>query len=204
MLLPASTAPPNERISMRFPRKLAALSAVLGAVALAPAAAQAYSTPTESCHFTPAKTCVNDGGAPLARAKSEDVGSGKHLTTNATLYRNGLLMVDSFGQNSNWVGGLRPRTMVVAVDDQGRAIWVSNIFASQTLCAVPDFSCASSRRETFSQQLPDAVGHYAADLQIYDGDAANYVDLRNRIIDGIKATGDIAAEIKAVLGQLLK
>jgi len=191
----------------RFTSKLSravAGAAVLGAVTLAPGVAQAYSTPTESCHFTPSRSCALDGGAPLARSKSEDVGSGKHLTTNATLYRNGLLMLDSYGQNTNWVGGLRPRTMVVAVDDQGRAIWVSNIFASQTLCAVPDWSCASSRREMFSQQLPDAVGHYAADLQIYDGDAANFVDLRNRIIDGIKAAGDIAAEVKAVLGQLVK
>ena len=32
----------------------------------------------------------------------------------------------------------------------------------------------------------------------------NYVDLRNSIIDGIKATGDIAQEVKDVLGQLTK
>ena len=46
----------------------------------------------------------------------------------------------------------------VAVDNQGRAIWVSQVFNSATLCGVMDPSCASQRRETFSQQFPDAVG----------------------------------------------
>ena len=63
---------------------------------------------------------------------------------------------------------------------------------------------ASQRRETFSQQFPNAVGHYAAHLDIYHADNPNYVNLRNTIIDGIKATGDIAQEIKDVLGQLQK
>src|SRR4051794_35255204 len=191
------------RFTSKLSRALAG-AAVVGAVALAPGVAQAYTTPTQSCHFTPSRSCVNDGGAPLARSKSEDVGAGKHLTTNATMYRNGLLMVDSYGQNSTWFGALRPRTLAVVVDNRGGAIWFSQIFASQTLCGVMDPSCASNRRETFSQQMPDAVGHYAADVQIYDGDAANFVDLRNSFIDAIKAAGDIAVEIKAVLSQLTK
>jgi hypothetical protein len=67
-----------------------------------------------------------------------------------------------------------------------------------------DPSCASFRRETFSQLLPEAVGQHAAELQIYHADNANYVDLRNSMIDAIKAAGAIAAEVKAVIGSLQK
>jgi hypothetical protein len=190
--------------SFRRLRTAVAGVAVLGAVALVPAAAQAYSTPTQSCTFTPYKYCYNDGGSPLARSNSQDIGSGKHMTSDVTEFRNGLLTVDSWSKNDNWFYGMRPKTLVVAVDNMGRAIWVSQVFNSATLCGVADLSCASQRRETFTEQFPDAVGHYAADLRIYHADNPNYVNLRNSIIDGIKAAGDIAQEIKDVLGQLQK
>lgn len=181
---------------MRSMRSLLAGIAVLGAVALAPAAAQAYDTPTQQCYFTPYKICANDGGSPVTRKNTQDIGSGKKLETTATQYRNGLLMVDSWAKNSNWFGGMRPKTLVVAVDNRGRAIWVSQVFTSATLCGVMDVSCASQRRETFSEQFPEAVGHYTAHMQIYHADNPNYVDLRARLIAAIKATGDIAQEIK--------
>jgi hypothetical protein len=189
---------------LRRLRTAAAGIAVVGAVALVPTAAQAYDTPTQSCTFQPVKVCYNDGGSPLTRTNSQDIGAGKHVTSTATEYRNGLLMLDSYSKNDNWWYGMRPKTLVVAVDNQGRAIWVSNVFTSATLCGVADLSCASQRRETFSQQFPDPVGHYTAHLQIYHADNPNYVNLRNTIIDGIKATGDIAQEIKNVLDQLQK
>jgi hypothetical protein len=87
-----------------------------------------------------------------------------------------------------------PPRLVVAVDNQGRAIWVSQVFTSATLWGVTDVSCASRRRDTFSENFPEAVGHYTAHMTIYHGD--NYVDLRARLIAAIKATGDVAQEIK--------
>jgi hypothetical protein len=190
--------------SFSRPRAMLTGALVAAAVALVPSAAQAYSGPTQSCTFTPFKVCVNDGGSPLTRTNAQDIGAGKHVTSTATQYRNGLLMLDSYSKNDNWWYGMRPKTLVVAVDNQGRAIWVSNVFNSATLCGVADLSCASQRRETFSQQFPGAVGHHTAHLEIYHADNPNYVNLRNSIIDAIKATGDIAQEVKDVLNQLQK
>jgi hypothetical protein len=190
---------------LSFPslRRAVAGFAVVGAVALVPTAAQAYNTPTQSCTFNP-KVCFDDGGSPLRRTNAQDIGAGKHVTSTATEYRNGLLVLDSYSKNDNWWYGMRPKTLVVAVDNQGRAIWVSQVFNSATLCGVVDPSCASQRRETFTQQFPDAVGHYTAHLEIYHADNPNYVNLRNSIIDAIKASRDIAQEVKDVLNQLQK
>jgi hypothetical protein len=185
------------------------VAAVLSTLALslaivAPPDARADHGSTQQCVFIPYKSCYDDGGAPVERSRSDDVGHGKHLETAATLFRDGNLMVDSHAINRNWFGGLRPRTLVVAVDNAGRSIWVSQVFASQTLCSVPDLSCASERRETFSEGFPQAVGHHTADLRIYHADAANYVNLRNAFIDAIKSAGDIAQAVKDELEKLQK
>jgi hypothetical protein len=92
-------------------RAAVAGAVVVGAVALVPSAAQAYSTPTQSCTFTPYKYCVNDNGSPLKRTNSADIGAGKHVTSAATEYRNGLLMLDSYSKNDNWWYGMRPKTL---------------------------------------------------------------------------------------------
>jgi len=99
---------------------------------------------------------------------------------------------------------MRPRTLIVAVDGAGRKIWVSQSLNHATLCGVLDPSCASWRRETFMEDWPEVVHNHTARLAIYHADGANYVDLRNRTIDTIKAAKDIAAEVKAVLDQLTK
>jgi hypothetical protein len=185
-------------------RSLVVGVAAAAALALVPAAAQAQDPPTQSCYFVPYKICANDGGAPLNRSNTQDIGSGKKMESRVTQYRNGLMMVDSWAKNTNWFGGMRPKTLVVAVDNQGRAIWVSQVFTSSTLCGVLDVSCASQRRETFSETFPEAIGHYAASLDIYHADNPNYVDLRSRLIDAIKATKDVAQAVKDAWNDLQK
>jgi hypothetical protein len=190
------------RLSLR--RAAGTLAALAAAVAFAPAAAHAAG-PTQQCDFTRTpKKCWDDGGAPIVRSKSEHLGASKYLTTTPTLARNGLLTIDSYAVNKNLAYALHPRTMVVVYDVNGNAIWVSKIFSGSKVCAVLDFSCTSSRRETFMEALPDAVGKHAVDLKIYHGDGAYYVNVRNTLIDFIKATGSVAQEVKDQWEKLTK
>ena len=133
-----------------------------------------------------------------------DLGAGKHHTASATQYTNGPLFVDSFSKNDNWFYGMRPKTLVVSVDARGNAIWVSHVFNSATVCGVMDPSCASQRRETFSENEPAAIGRNAVRLDIYHADNPNYTDLRNQLIDLIKAGVDVAQEVKDAWNQLQK
>jgi hypothetical protein len=145
---------------------------------------------------------VYNPAAEIRVSKSQEVGSGKQMTTDATLYRNGSLVCDVYTKNDNWDSGLRGRILVIPYDEGRRAIWISQILSCTTRCSVPDFSCASSGRETLTEQFPDVVGKYAEGMDIYQADAASFVDLRNRIIEGIKAAADIAQEIKDQLDKL--
>ena len=185
---------------MRF-KTLAAVVAALGAVALAPSVASAQA-PTQQCVFNPYKICWNDGNAPITRSASNSLGSGKQLTTTPTLYRDGSLWVDSFGQNSNWFYGTRPKQFVVVLDNMGRQIWVTRVFENATLCGVMDPSCASSRRETFFQSLPAVVAQYATDLRIYASDSPSFINMRESVKIAIQYANDIAPVIKAIVALM--
>ena len=167
---------------MRSIRTLIAGLAVLGAVAVAPAAANAAVTGT-----------LND-----------DVGYQKHMQTTVNESTNGLLMVNNYLKNDNWWYGMRPQTLVVTYDGYGRAIWVSKVFQSATVCGVLDPTCASQRRETFSDKAPDVIGVHARSVQIYHADMPNYRNLRNDLIDFIKSGTDVAQAIKDAWTQLNK
>ena len=142
--------------------------------------------------------------AEIRYSKTDEVGFGKRMTTDATLYRDGTLVCSIYTENNNWTGGLRGHVLVVIYDDARRAIWVSQDHTCITRCSVPDFSCASRGRETSYEKYPDVVGKYADGLDIHQSDGASFVDLRSRIIDGIKETADIVQDIKDVLNQLEK
>jgi hypothetical protein len=144
-------------------------------------------------------------GAVVTISKlNENVGYAKTMSTVGTLYRSGQAVCSVYTKNDNWTGGLRGKVLLLVVDEGGHAIWVSREFAAATRCSVPDPACASYGQETFRDDFPEAVGRYGARVDVYQADTPSYRDLRNELIDGIKAAGDIAQEVKDVLGQLTK
>ena len=167
---------------MRSIRTLVAGLAVLGAVAVAPAAANATVTAT-----------LND-----------DIGYKKHMETTATEYTGGGLVVNNYLKNDNWFYGMRPQTLVVSVDSAGHMIWVSKVLQSATVCGVLDPSCASQRRETLTDGAPGVIGQNTDHLDIYHADSPNYRNLRNDLIDVIKGGTDVAQAIKDAWTQLNK
>jgi hypothetical protein len=135
-------------------------------------------------------------GQPVPIEANQEVGSGKRLQVHGQLYRNGSMDASVYSRNDSWVGGLRGRVLVAVVDDGGHQIWVSTVFNAATACSVPDVSCASYRQEVWAEAFPASIGQYANHCDVYCGDAPNYVDLRTKLIEGIKATEDVAQAVK--------
>jgi hypothetical protein len=131
-----------------------------------------------------------------ASTGKQEVGHGKFMTTDATLYRNGLLKVNTYEENTSWIAGLRGLIFVVCVDAAGRAIWVSQVFQCPTRCSVPDVSCASNGGSNFLEQFPVAVGKYTSRLDINVADDPHFSNQRDAWINAIKAAGDVAQELK--------
>jgi len=139
---------------------------------------------------------------PTTRYEEQYIGWNKFVQTNAILYRNGFLSVESTNRNRNPWGGLRCHTLVVVQDGAGRAIWVSDDFEDPTRCSLFDPSCASDGVTTHTQQFPEPVGRLATSMDVLVADEASFVDLRKALIEAIKATAEIAQEIKDVYDQL--
>jgi len=139
---------------------------------------------------------------PTTRYEEQYIGWNKFVQTNAVLYRNGLLTVESTNRNRNPWGGLRCHTLVVVQDSAGRAIWVSDDLVDPTRCSLFDVSCASDGTTTHQQQFPEPVGRYATSMDVLVADGASFVDLRQQFITVIKATAEIVKEIKDLYGQL--
>jgi hypothetical protein len=131
----------------------------------------------------------------------DQVGWNKTMTSDVTLYSNGELIVDTFCQNSNPTGGLRGQVLVVAVDDQNRAICVSQPFQCATCCGVFDLSCASNRRQTFTEQWPDVVGQYTVRLDVHQADQPNFVDLRNQIVKDLCSVVNLSPALQQEIKQ---
>ena len=158
---------------------------------------QVPTTPTDTTTTTPQTTT-----SEVTLFKKDEVGFGKFMETKATLYRNGHLVVNTYTRNDNWTGGLRGKVLVVAIDGQGRAIWISQELRCATRCSVPDVTCASQGRETFVENFPPKVGEMAHRLHIYQADTPSYVDLRANLVDGIRRTISVITELKELEGLL--
>lgn len=148
------------------------------------------------------KTANGVDAAPVRAFEAQDVGFGKRMETEAILYRDGLLAVSTFGKVDAWFTGLRGRVLVICVDSGGRSIWVSQELRCTTRCSVLDPSCASYGRDSFVEHFPAEVGAHTATIDILQADEASFVDLRQKLIEVIKAAEEIAPAVKAVLGAL--
>jgi hypothetical protein len=139
---------------------------------------------------------------PVTAFEAESVGYKKRMETNATLYRNGQLAINVFTRNDNWTGGLRGHVLVLVIDASGRAIYVSKDWECALRCSIWDPSCASYGRQTFTEKFPDAIGQYAARLDIYQADGNSLVDVRAQLIRAIKGATDVAQAVKDAIVQL--
>jgi hypothetical protein len=63
--------------------------------------------------------------------------------------------------------------------------------------------CASYGQTTWTEKFPEAVGKYAARCDLYLADTGSFVDLRNKLIEIIKAGSDVAQEVKDAWIQLV-
>lgn len=98
---------------------------------------------------------------PIEALKKEEVASDKYMTTTATLYRNGKLIVQVYTDNDNFWHALRGRVVVVVRDKDGHAIGGT----AELSCSFRGSSSgweSSSGTDTFSLQLPEDVARRAA------------------------------------------
>ncbi|MCT7955160.1 hypothetical protein [Laspinema palackyanum] len=139
---------------------------------------------------------------PIRVSESEEVGNKKSMSTTATLYKNGLLSIETFSRSQHRSEGLRGYVLVICMDSAGRAIWISKSYRCTTRCSKFDFTCASAGTDAWQEKLPDEVGKYTTGLDIVQSDEG-LGDFRNKVIQGIKTTKEIVDELKPIIQAAL-
>ena len=143
-----------------------------------------------------------DRDAPITASKDQRVGDEKRLTTTATLYRDGLLVLDVFSKCTHPFEPLRGDVAVVAVNAAGRAHWVSEIVECTTAAGIFDPSYPSQWRQSFSRRFPEAVARRTARLEIFQANRPGLTEFRARLVDGIKEGVGIAEDVVAAFEEL--
>lgn len=130
------------------------------------------------------------------------------METSATLYRNGKLVSETKSWSDKRLHGLKGHSFfIVCVDDKGNAIWASEAFKCTTVGGKADLATPSEHRDVHDVSLPEVIGKNTTSIDIFH-DAGDIS--RNRksqvedIKEGVKAAGDIGAEIKDVVERLLR
>ncbi|PPQ99267.1 hypothetical protein CVT24_009312 [Panaeolus cyanescens] len=133
--------------------------------------------------------------APIRVTKEDNVGSRKTMTTSATLYRDGKLVVDVYTRTRKNNEGLRGRVLVVVVDVNGNAVGISNELRCTTRGGVWDPFTPSSGHDQFHLQLPADVGRAAFSLDIYQTDNVTLGGTVDRVIKNVNGVVAVATAL---------
>lgn len=125
--------------------------------------------------------------------ESQDVGNDKHLDVDCVLYSNGLLVTSTTAKSSHWTEALRARVFCILFDNVGRAVWVSQFNACRTACARGDWSCSSTKKDTFQENVPEAVTATITGIDIYEFDGEGR-DWRDQWVGNIRTAVEAATE----------
>ncbi|MEY9997491.1 hypothetical protein ABIE67_009610 [Streptomyces sp. V4I8] len=142
------------------------------------------------------------GSQPVTSYREEVIAFGMLEKCEATLYRDGLLVVKSTNQNRSASRGMHCHILVVIQDGSGRALMVSNEFIDDTRGSIFDFTCNSDGVTVHQQRFAEIVGRLATSVDIYLQNDGGFVDLRNEIIRVLKETGHVVEEMAAQYVQL--
>ena len=125
---------------------------------------------------------LNGVNSPIRVSRTASVGSDKSMTTTATLYRNGKLVVEVDTDCDDLMHGLRGRVLVVARDGDGNASGATNVLHCTTRGGVWDPSTPSSGKDVFYLQFPEDVARRAVSLDIYQANGGSLGTALNNIL----------------------
>jgi hypothetical protein len=124
---------------------------------------------------------------PIRVSRTGSVGGDKSMTTTATLYRNGKLVVEVDTDCDDMWHGLRGRVLVVVRDGDGKACGVTDLLHCTTRGGTFDPFTPSSGTDIFHLQFPENVARKAVTLDIYQANGGTFGGLREQIPEAVLA-----------------
>jgi len=112
------------------------------------------------------------------------------MTSTATQYRDGRLIVETMTDCDENFHGLRGRVLIVVNDKLGNPIGVTNELRCTTRGSIWDFGTPSSGKDVFSLKFPREIGMRAVGLDIHQTDERSLGGILHNIL---QASGAVVA-----------
>ena len=129
---------------------------------------------------------------PLEVIRTDSVGYEKAMTTKATLYRDGNVVVKTSTSCHDMFYGLRGRVLIVLRDINGDAIGVTEKMCCTTRGGLLDFLTPSFGDDMFFLEFPRDIANIAVSLDIWQADNASVGDVLSGILEKAQGTVTIA------------
>lgn len=137
-------------------------------------------------------------------SKKDDVANSKSMDTKVHMYADGKVQVTCKSRSQHNTQGLRGRILLIYVDGQGRAIWVSQVYSCTTRGSKFDPSTPNSGTDSFPDSVPAVVAAQVKriDINNYEGKGPSRDEWVANVKKTVKDAGDISQEIKTEVEKL--
>ncbi len=126
-----------------------------------------------------------------------EVGDNKSLTTQATLYKNGLLLAETDSRCKNLFHYLIGRVLIVGHDAEGKAIWVTKTYKCKTCGRLLDPTTKSEKFDVWVESVQSEAVAITRSINIFHSDRESSFKLE-KVIATMKATFGGVQEINNI------
>lgn len=92
---------------------------------------------------------------------------GGWAKAKATLYRNGLVVIEGQAVSNAAFTGTRATVNVIGVDRKGNALFVTQHLDIPTACSRTDATCSSNRTGSREERIPAEIAKYVSHMNIH-------------------------------------
>ena len=141
-----------------------------------------------------------ENSSEVVGERYEDMGGGWG-GARATLYRNGLLVIEGRAVSNANTSATRTTVNVVGVDSRGRAIFVSRHLDIPTACGRLD-TCSSDRSGRSDQNISPEIARYVSRLNIHISDrqgSSIYQNITRNITQACNSYDDLPVGVRAAI-----
>lgn len=120
----------------------------------------------------------------------------------ATLYRNGLLVIEGRAVSNSFSSGTRTTVNIVGVDRNGNALFVSKHLDIPTACSRGDFTCPSDRSGRSDQNISPEIAKYVSRLNIHLSDRQGptiYQNITRNIGEACTSYDELPIAVRAAI-----
>ena len=140
--------------------------------------------------------------AELIVTDNDIVLTGRTMSTKATLYRNGKLILKNTSRSVHFTGGLKGHSFYAVIVYDGMALYLSPVYEPPTVASQGDPFRSSRVTKSYEASIPGPIAKIATNIDVIH-DSGDLHDQWERHVEalkrGVRDSIEISEEIKRLI-----